>query len=245
MEFMRNIKITIEFDGTNYCGWQIQPGLPTIQGELEKALQKLVQQKTAVIGAGRTDSGVHALAHIANFKTESPFPPEVFLRGLNRFLPLDIRIMRVAEVPLDFNSRFSAKYRKYRYSIATQRRAVNRLYSWYCKYPLNFEAMQQASNALLGVHDFQAFAKATPDLPHYRCEIISVDWEQNHSELIFEIKANRFLHNMVRIIVGTLVDIGRGHLPPDAMTEIIASEDRNRAGRTVPATGLFLVEVGY
>lgn len=242
---MRNIKITIEFDGTNYCGWQVQPGLPTIQGELEKALQKLVQQKTAIVGAGRTDSGVHALAHIANFKTESAFPPEVYLRGMNRFLPPDIRIMHSEEVSLDFNSRFSAKYRQYRYFIATQRRAVNRLYAWYCKYPLNFEAMEQASQAFLGIHDFHAFARETPDLKHYCCDIISINWEQKQNELIFEIKANRFLHNMVRIIVGTLVDVGRGQLAPDAIPEIIASEDRNQAGTTVPATGLFLVEVGY
>jgi len=241
----RNIKITIEYDGTNYCGWQFQPGLPTVQHEIEKALFKLVQHETDVIGAGRTDTGVHATGMVANFLTESRFQTDIFMKGLNRFLPLDIRILDAAEVGLEFNARFSAKYRRYQYSISTKKHALNRLYSTYIKYPLDFDAMRTASQYFLGEYDYQSFCSAQTDLPHYLSDVMSLSWQQNHDEWIMEIVANRFLHNMVRIIVGTLIDIGRGKIPPEAIIEIRAAKDRRRAGLTAPAHGLRLVEVGY
>jgi len=242
---MRNIKITIEFDGTNYNGWQIQPGRPTIQGEIERALNKLVQQEIKIIGAGRTDTGVHALNQVANFLTESQLPLIVFQKGLNRFLPLDIRILKVEAVPLAFNARYDAKYRKYRYHLSTRKRAINRLYSSYCKYPLNFTVMQAAIPYLMGKHDFRSFCKLNTALKNFDCEIFSIILRQLADEIVLEIVANRFLHHTVRIIMGTLIDIGRERRPPHLMYDILQARDRKMAGKTAPPQGLFLVEVGY
>ena len=242
---MRNIKITIEFDGTNYAGWQFQPGLPTVQNEIEQALFKLVQQKTNVIGAGRTDSGVHATGMVANFLTERDFAIDIFDKGINRFLPPDIRILDAAEVDLGFNARFAAKFRRYQYSISMKRHALNRLYSTYVKYSLDFDAIQAASRELVGIHDFRSFCCSRVDLPHYLCHVFALTWQQKPDEWILEIVANRFLHNMVRIIVGTLIDVGRGKISPMDIREILANKDRRVAGLTAPPQGLTLVEVGY
>jgi tRNA pseudouridine38-40 synthase len=241
----RNIKITIEFDGTHYCGWQFQPELPTVQNEVEKALFKLVQQPTGVTGAGRTDSGVHATGMVANFLTESCFETGIFLKGLNRFLPLDIRILDAAEVDLDFNARFAAKFRRYEYSISTKKHALNRLYSTFIKYRLDFEAMQVASQYFLGEHDFRSFCSIQADVPHYFSRVFALIWHPKKDEWVMEIVANRFLHNMVRIIVGTLIDVGRGKISPEKIKEILAAKDRQLAGLTAPPQGLTLVEVGY
>lgn len=242
---MRNIKITIEFDGTNYAGWQFQPGLPNIQNEIEQALFKLVQQKTNVTGAGRTDAGVHATGMIANFFTESKFAVDIFYKGINRFLPPDIRILDAAEVDLGFNARFAAKFRKYRYSISTKRHALNRLYSTYVKYRLDFDALQAASRELVGIHDFRSFCCTRVELPHYLCHVFALNWHRKPDEWVLEIVANRFLHNMVRIIVGTLINVGRAKISPTDLKAILAGRDRRLAGLTAPPQGLTLVEVGY
>jgi tRNA pseudouridine38-40 synthase len=242
---MRNIKLVLEYDGTNYHGWQFQPERRTIQSELEKALLQLTQVPVKLFCAGRTDTGVHALGNVVNFKTESQLAITIFEKGLNRFLPLDIRIMKAEEVPFDFHARFSAKYRKYRYVISKKRHAIERNYQWYCRYSLDFESIQQASQCLIGEHDFQAFSKADPQQPHYLSDVMVLTWEQHENQLIMEITANRFLHNMVRIIVGTMVEVGRGNLKPAQIPEILASRDRRLAGKTVPPNGLMLVEVGY
>lgn len=241
----RNIKITIEYDGTQYKGWQIQPGLPTIQQALENGVFRLVQTKTPVTGAGRTDSGVHALGQVANFKTDSQLTLDIFQKGLNRFLPLDIRIMKVEEVPLEFHSRFDATFRKYRFTLATVKHALNRDYVTYCKHKLNFEAMKSAAQSLSGRHDFQSFCRLNPELPHYFCEILSLALTRTPDAITMEITANRFLHNMVRIIMGTLVEVGREKIPVEAVAQILAARNRKAAGKTISGRGLILVEVGY
>ncbi len=242
---MRNIKLTIEYDGTRYHGWQTQPGRLTIQGAIEAALLKLVQERVVLIGAGRTDSGVHALGQVANFRTTSAHALPIFEKALNRFLPLDIRILDVAEVAPEFNARFDALYRRYRFVMATKRHALNRHYAWFCKYPLDLVAIRAASEFFLGEHDFRSFCAGDPGLPHYRCQITQMQWETRPDEIHLEIQANRFLHHTVRIIVGTLVAVGRGKIPPTAIPEILAARDRTRAGKTVPPQGLSLIEVGY
>ncbi|MBN2089991.1 tRNA pseudouridine(38-40) synthase TruA [candidate division KSB1 bacterium] len=242
---MRNIKLIIEYDGTNYHGWQFQPEYKTIQSELEKALLKLTQQPVKLYCAGRTDTGVHALGNVVNFNTESKLALTIFEKGLNRFLPPDIRVMKAEEVPVDFHARYSAKYRRYRYVISTKRHAIERNFQWYCRYPINFELIRQASQYLIGTHDFQAFSKADPQKPNYLCNVRALTWEQRENRLIMEITANRFLHNMVRIIVGTMVEVSRGNLKPEQIPEILASRNRRLAGKTVPPNGLILLEVGY
>ncbi len=242
---MRNIKLIIEYDGTNYHGWQFQPERRTVQSELEKALLQLTQEQVKLYCAGRTDTGVHALGNVVNFNTESKLALTIFEKGLNRFLPLDIRIIKAEEVAADFHARFSAKYRKYRYVISPIRHAIGRRYQWYCRYQLNFELIQQASQYLIGEHDFQAFSKADPQQPHYLSDVVALTWEQKDDCFVMEITANRFLHNMVRIIVGTMVEVGRGNLNPEQIPEILASRNRKLAGKTVPPNGLILVEVGY
>lgn len=242
---IRNIKLIIEYDGTHFCGWQYQPNLRTVQNEIEKALQKLLQHATRIIGAGRTDSGVHALGQVACFKTEKTYTLTIIEKALNRFLPLDIRILGVEEVPLSFNPRFAAIKRHYRYQIVKKRHAINRWYAWYCKTPLDLEKMKSAARLLVGEHDFRSFCKENLEANHYRCTVDSITWSAINDMIWMEIVANRFLHNMVRIIMGTMVDVGRGVLTENDIQKILEKRDRNSAGPTLPAKGLFLVEVIY
>ena len=242
---MRNIKLTIEYDGSNFCGWQYQPNSRSVQQEVEKALQKFLQQEIRIVGAGRTDSGVHALGQIACFRTEKSYATEIIEKALNRFLSPDIRILQVEEVPLAFNPRFDAVKRSYRYQIAKKRHAINRWYACYCKYPLNLEKIRSASHVLIGEHDFRSFCKGNSDANHYRCTVESIIWSEMADLIRMEIVANRFLHNMVRIIVGTMIDVGRGLLTENDVRRILEKKNRTMAGRTAPAKGLFLVEVIY
>lgn len=242
---MRNIKLTLEYDGTHFCGWQFQPDVRTVQEDMEKAIEKFLQQRIRITGAGRTDSGVHALGQVACFCTEKAYSLDTIQSALNLFLPPDIRVLQVEAVPISFNPRFAAIKRRYRYQIARKRHAINRWYTWFCKYPLNFEAMKSASQVLVGEHDFSSFCKANPDVNHYRCKVESITWSESDDMICMEIVANRFLHNMVRIIIGTMVEVGRGLLSGDDVRRILEKKDRNSAGRTIPASGLFLVEVVY
>lgn len=242
---MRNIKLTIEYEGTNYHGWQFQPEFNSIQAEVEQAIFQMTQQRVSVTCAGRTDAGVHAIGQVANFHTESRFPTDILRKGLNHFLPDDIAIRQAEEVPEKFNARFSAKYRRYRYVIATTKRVFNRKFSGYCKYKLNLETMYEASQYLVGEHDFRAFSRINPDLSHYLCDVHWLSLKEMGDEIWMEIKANRFLHNMVRIITGTLVEVGRGNLTSSEIPKILNSGDRRAAGKTFPAKGLFFMEVGY
>jgi len=242
---MRNIKLVIEYDGAEFFGWQSQPNVRTVQDELERSLASITQQAVKLKSAGRTDTGVHALGQVANFCTESLLPTETFMRGGNALLSRDVRILSAAEVDLSFSARFSARSRSYRYVISKQPTAISRNFSWYLSAPLNVEAMRDASQVLLGENDYQSFCQAGVNLSHYRCNVLRVSLTEEESCIVFEITANRFLHNMVRIIMGTLVEVGQGKITPEDVKRILLARDRRHAGVTAPAQGLFLVSVNY
>jgi len=242
---MRNIKLTIEYDGADFCGWQIQASDRTVQEEIERSMSALTDSPVRITGAGRTDSGVHALAQTANFRTGSDLPLDVFVRGGNSRLPRDVRIVAAAEAADDFSARYSAKSRLYRYVITKRQKAVGRQYSWYYWNPLDVEKMNRACTDVLGAQDFQSFCQAKAAVDHYLCDVHYAFWRETKDELVFEIRANRFLHNMVRILVGTMVEIGDEKLNSRAMHKILAARDRAAAGATAPAQGLFLVAIEY
>ncbi len=242
---MRNIKLVIEYDGTDYIGWQQQLEDRTVQGELIKALQNLSQESPTIYGAGRTDSGVHALAQVANFNTGSSLSEDQIKNGLNYYLPLDIQVISAEEVDDKFHARFSAKSREYRYHIAQRMKAIGRNYSWFCKYKLDLDKIKQASEYLVGQHVFSAFSKYSEEEKHYLSDVKYIEWHDEDYEIVMEICANRFLHNMVRIIVGAMVEVGRGKLQPIDIQKILTSGKRGNVGSTVPPHGLFLCKINY
>lgn len=251
---MRNIKLVIEYDGTNYCGWQIQPGMNTIQGVIEHYLSLIVKSETHIIGAGRTDTGVHALGQVANFKTDSKMTTVQFKAALNSTLPKDIIIKEVEEVNCDFHARYSATSRTYEYTIINGNTpsAFLRNYAYMFPKPLDFDLMANSCSTLLGIHDFSSFASASDPLNNFIRNVTSaMCWLQDNEYrftgkiIKFRISANAFLRGMVRAIVGTLIEIGKGKIPPYALKEILDARDRSRAGYSVPAKGLCLVRVDY
>lgn len=241
----RNIKLTIEYDGTDFCGWQLQPTLRTVQGTVETALQGILKHPVRLHVAGRTDTGVHAYGQVANFITERGIPIEGLRKGLNSVLPHDVVIHAAQEVAPDFHSRYSAQWRTYRYVLGKTLAAIGRQYCWYFPLSLDLARMQSASVFLLGEQDLKSFCQAKAEVPHYWSRVARVNWTENEKAVYFEIKANRFLHNMVRILVGTLVEVGLGKMAPEVIKELILARDRTRAGRTAPAQGLFLMQVEY
>ena len=242
---VRNIKLTIEYDGTDFCGWQKQPKVRTVEGELLVVLRDLLGFEPEIIAAARTDSGVHALGQVVNFSSISPMSPADLANALNALLPPDVRIVGSEEVPLAFNARFDATKRTYRYEIATRPTSIWRRYRWYVKWHLDYGAISRAMALLVGDNDFSAFTSKDEDrspwisLKEARLEPI----EPGGVALIFS--ANRFLRKMVRMLTGTLVEVGRGKLAPDAIYDILASRDRSRAGPCAPPHGLYLVGVEY
>lgn len=242
---MRNIKIEIEYDGTDFHGWQFQPGLRTVQGDIQNALKIIFKDDVTVFGAGRTDTGVHARGQVANFLIEHPMPVLTVKAALNGNLSKDVRIISAEEVSPSFHARYDAIRRHYSYTITTEEKAIDRYYFWCYKSNLDIERMQCASNYLLGEHDFRAFCQENEKMKHYRCLVEAVQWEQNGALLILNILANRFLHNMVRIIVGTMINVGRGFTKAEDIPHILESRNRSNAGPTIPAKGLCLEKVYY
>lgn len=242
---MRNIKLVIEYDGTDFIGWQQQLEDRTVQGELMKALQNLSQESPTIYGAGRTDSGVHALGQVANFKTGSSLSENSIKKGLNFYLPRDINVISAEEVGDKFHARFSAKNREYRYCIARRMKPIGRKYSWFCKYDLDLDKIKQASEHLIGGHVFSAFSKYSEEEKHYLSDVKYIEWREENEEITMEICANRFLHNMVRIIVGALVEVGRGKLQPTDIKKILKNGKRENVCFTVPPHGLFLYRINY
>ena len=245
---MRNIKLTIEYDGTAYHGWQIQPGLMTIQGVMREQISQITQQEVNLIGAGRTDAGVHALAQVANFQTESTIDLPSLQRGLNSLLPPDIVITGVEEVAEGFHARFSARCKTYEYRILHQSypSAILRHYAWFIHDELDLPSMTKCGALLIGSHDFSSFRASGDESRHSIREVIRLEIEHREDNLIvIAIEANAFLREMVRSIVGTLVDVGRGKTSFAEFKEIFGAQDRRRAGMTAPAHGLFLTEVKY
>lgn len=244
---MPNFKVVLEYDGTHYHGWQVQPGLHTIQAELEAAIAKVSQHSVSVTGAGRTDAGVHALGQVANFSTAASLTDNDWLRALNGLLPDDIAILSVQLMPEGFHSRFAAKSKLYRYRILNRpvRTAMDRDRVWHYSHPLNLRAMHEAAEVLLGSHDFSSFQGSPTDTENPSCRVTRLELTRGGSELTVEIEADRFLKQMVRNIVGTLVEVGRGKIQAGDMKHILAARDRTKAGPTAPPQGLYLVRVDY
>lgn len=244
---MKRIKLTIAYDGTNYCGWQIQPNGITVEEVLNKALQKLTGEPIVVIGASRTDSGVHALGNVAVFDTNTSIPPERIAMALNQRLPDDIVIVRSEEVALDFHPRYCDCRKTYEYHICNTRIPIptKRLTNYFVSYSLNLDHMRQAAAYLVGEHDFVSFCNVRTDVENTVRTITELDILQNGDEITIRITGNGFLYNMVRIIVGTLIRVGRGFYEPEKVKEILEAKDRRAAGVTAPPHGLMLVEIHY
>lgn len=241
----RNIKLKIEYEGTDFSGWQRQPKLRTVQGEIENKLKKILQENISLIGAGRTDRGVHALEQVANFKTESRLNLVSMHRGLNSLLPEDILIKDVEEVDFDFNSRYSAKSRVYRYKICLGRDIFMRRYAWEVSYCLDLSKLKKTAKIITGRHDFTSFCVSKSAKPDNHCFVFRALWKKEENRLAFEIEADRFLHTMVRSLVGTMVDVGREYFSLKDFADILKAKDHKKAGLTAPAKGLYLAEVKY
>lgn len=237
--------IQLSYNGTDFCGWQIQPNGPSIQEELNKALCKLLRQEIYVVGAGRTDTGVHAREMFAHFDIEEPVDTGDLVFRLNRFLPQAIAIQKVFEVVDDAHTRFSATSRSYQYFVTIQKDPFLHDWSWKIEQNLNVKAMNEAAKRLLGEQDFSAFSKSNTQTKTNICNVTEAYWDQKDSVLIFHISANRFLRNMVRAVVGTLVDVGKNKLDLEGFDNVIASKNRSQAGTSAPAKGLFLTQVKY
>jgi len=242
---LRNIKLEIEYDGTNFSGWQVQPKLKTVQGEIENKLKEILEEKIKLVSAGRTDVGAHALGQVANFKTFSQLNLDSIFYGLNSLLPEDIVIKNIKEVDFDFNSRYDAISRVYRYRVYLGRTALLRNYVWQFGYDVKISDIMKATEKILGENDFSSFCVAKSGKNNNFCNVIVASWRKRKNELILEIKADRFLHSMIRILVGTLMDVGRGYFSLKDFEEIFKSKDRKQAGKTAPACGLYLVKVNY
>ena len=245
MEPNRNIKLILEYDGTVYVGWQRQENGKSIQGEIESVLRQILQENVNLIGAGRTDAGVHARGQVANFRTCSTLDAHEVKGGLNSLLPEDIVVRVIEEVPFDFHARYSAKEREYSYLIARTETALMRRYAWCVKYLLDIGLMQKAAAMLIGDIDFESFSKMNSDVDHHRCTVISTEWHEEPSWMHFTIRANRFLHGMVRALVGTMIDVGRGYISLDEFAAILEKKNRMDAGMSAPAKGLVLDRVIY
>lgn len=244
---MKRIMLTVAYDGTNYNGWQVQPNGVTIEGELNQALCALMQEDIAVIGASRTDAGVHALCNIAVFDTESRIAPEKIAPALNARLPEDIRIQASVQVADDFHPRHCDTKKTYEYRIymGKYENPIGRQYAHFVYVPLDVKKMQQAAAYLVGEHDFKSFCVAKAQVLTTVRTIYDIKVQREGNYLTIRICGSGFLFNMVRIIAGTLLEVGRGQIEPDQMKEILDARDRQAAGPTAPARGLTLVEFEF
>lgn len=268
-KLVRNLKLTLSYDGSEFAGWQVQPGLATIQGTLASAIGRLTGENVLPQGSGRTDAGVHALAQVASFTTASPIPIDNWVKALNDILPASIRVLEIAEAAADFHARKSVRAKTYRYRM--YRGAVCppflARYVWHYPFPLEEAAMADAARLVVGEHDFTSFAAADPErlkrveedrhLEHRGAQsntdrevsnvrtIFSSLWARESDELIYTVRGNGFLHHMVRNLVGTFLLIGKGTLTAENVQRILASRNRSTAGPTAPANGLYLVNVEY
>lgn len=245
----RNIKLILEYDGTPYYGWQSQAGSgrPTVQETVEQAITQVGQEEVALASSGRTDAGVHAYGHVANFATEHSMPPEAWAPALNHLLPPDIRVLSSEEAPLDFHSRYSAAGKVYHYLILNRHApsALERNRAWHVPQELNLAAMRRAARFLVGTHDFSAFRASACGARNPVRTLRSLAIRKSGDVVEVRLEADAFLHHMARNIVGTLLEVGLGRFQPRDVKDILVSRDRKRAGRTAPAQGLYLVRVHY
>lgn len=244
---MRNIKLIIEYDGSNYAGWQRQTNASTIQQTIECCLEDITKEKINVIGSSRTDSGVHAKGFVLNFKTESKIPDRSFREALNSKLPRDIVVLESKEVDLSFHARYSSVGKKYSYTIlnAPQPAAIGRQYIYHYKRPLDYIAMSEACGHYIGEHDYSAFRTIGSSVKTTVRNVKDAFLVKENNKIIFMVEADGFLYNMVRIMVGTLIDVGTHKISSKNIPDIIKSKDRNKAGKTAPASGLCLEKVYY
>ncbi len=237
--------IEFAYNGKDYCGWQYQPHSPSVQETLNKALSTLLKKEIDVVGAGRTDTGVHAKQMFAHFDHDKIADTKHLVQRLNSFLPKDIVVYRFIPLHDDAHARFDAKRRTYEYHIHTFKDAFDNEGSWYNFQPLNVGKMNEAAQLLREYTDFKCFSKTHTDVRTFNCDVMEAHWEQQGNKLVFTVSADRFLRNMVRAIVGTLVNVGLEKISLDDFKAIIESRDRNQAGFSVPAHGLYLTKVIY
>ena len=244
---MKRVMLTVAYDGTNYHGWQLQPNVITVESVLNDKLSELFHEDIKVIGASRTDTGVHALGNIAVFDTEARMPAEKVSYALNQRLPEDIRIQKSEEVPQDFHPRHQNSRKTYEYKILNREfpQPVYRLYAHFTYVPLDVERMQQAAEFLVGEHDFKSFCSVNTVAETTVRTIYGIQVEKENEMITIRVTGSGFLYNMVRIIAGTLMEVGRGNLAPEDMTTILDALDRTKAGPTAPACGLTLVKYRY
>jgi len=248
---MRNLKLVLSYDGTEFSGWQVQPGAATIQGALASSIGRVTGENILPQGSGRTDAGVHALGQVASFGTQSPIPPENLVIALNDILPGAIRVLEASEVPGEFHARKSARAKTYRYRMyrgAICSPFIAR-YVWHYPYPLDEDQMQEVAGMIVGEQDFTSFAAVDPErgreeMSNVR-QIFSSSWERQSDEFVYTVRGNGFLHHMVRNLVGTFVLAGKGALRASDLTRILEARLRSAAGATAPASGLCLVNVEY
>ncbi|MCM3719785.1 tRNA pseudouridine(38-40) synthase TruA [Fictibacillus phosphorivorans] len=245
---MARMKVTVAYDGTDFAGYQIQPSGRTVQGTIQSVLQKMHKGEAVQISAsGRTDAGVHAVGQVFHFDTEMNIPGDAWVKALNAMLPNDIVIKRVEEVTNSFHSRFSAESKEYHYKLLVRKQpdVFRRNHLYHYPYPLNIQAMQSACVSFIGTHDFTSFSSARSEVADKVRTIYSLELLEEDEVLTFKIKGSGFLYNMVRIIVGTLLEVGQGKRTPDEISGMIAAKDRALAGKTAPAHGLYLHQVNY
>ncbi len=249
---MRNLKLILSYDGSDFAGWQVQPDAATVQGTLASAIGRITGEKVLPQGSGRTDAGVHALAQVASFVTESSVPTGNFVKALNDILPAAIRVLSVDEVAADFHARHSAKGKTYRYRIYRAAICPPFLarYVWHYPFPSDEEAMVRGAPLMEGERDFTSFAAVDPErgkeIPASNVrKIFSSTWQREGDEFVYTVNGSGFLHHMVRNLVGTFILVGKGTLRPDDIPQIIDARNRSAAGATAPASGLYLVKVEY
>lgn len=244
---MKNIKLTIEYDGTSFSGWQRQINGLSVEEAVDTALKKLTHEDIKIFGSSRTDAGVHARGQVANFKTNSPIPPDKYPAALNGLLDDNVVIVSSEEVPMEFHSRYLSKGKAYSYRMLNRkiRPAFMNNYLAHVPYELDFENMKLAAKQFLGTHDFAAFKSNGGSVKTSVRTINSIELIKSEDIITLHIDGDAFLYNMVRIIAGTLIDVGRGRIPYDTITAIIDSKDRKRAGKTAPASGLCLEKIYY
>lgn len=245
---MKRVKLTVAYDGTNYCGWQVQPNGLAVQEVLNQTLSDLLGEKISTIGASRTDAGVHALGNVAVFDTESRMPADRISYAMNTRLPADIKIRESREVSPDFHPRFQQTIKTYEYKIYNNRfpDPTKRLYTHFHYYPLDVEKMQEGAEYLIGEHDFKSFSTFKPEVESTVREIYSLTVNRSQEDVItIRICGNGFLYNMVRIIAGTLLRVGGGYYPPQQVENILAGKNRDLAGETARPEGLTLVKIEY
>jgi tRNA pseudouridine38-40 synthase len=243
----RRLRLLVEYDGTDFSGWQRQPTERTVQGVLEEAIRGMTGESVFLRGAGRTDAGVHADGQVASFDLEANIPTHGLLRGLNSALPPDVALLDVAEAAPDFDARFSARGKVYRYTVwahlvRSPRRARD---AWHVRHSLDLDAIRAAAAALVGEHDFRAFRAADCDRRTTRRVVRRLDVDRQGALIAIEVEATAFLKNMVRILVGTLIDVGRGRIDAGAIAHMLETGDRTAGGMTAPAHGLTLLRVIY